>query len=193
MAYPLPVILEASSNWIGNDGNWSSFNIFIGSPPQQFYVLPSTTAGESWVPVPEGCATLLSADFNCGKSRGVGFNNGVQSSGFLTNSSSTWQDVGLYSALAEQALFGNTTAVTYGQDLLTLPSRFAQLNLPRQLIGGMASWDFWTGTLGLGSSPTHFDVRTTPSMGVIQSLQASGNIASSSYGFFAGAWYSKWH
>src|SRR5450756_1839188 len=39
----------------GNDGNWSSFPLTVGTPPQQVYVLPSTAFTSTWVVGSIGC------------------------------------------------------------------------------------------------------------------------------------------
>jgi hypothetical protein len=61
--------------------------------------------------------------------------------------------------------------------------------MPSQLIGGITSWDFWIGSLGLGNNPTHFDVLTTDSPSMVQYLKQNNLISSLSYGIFVGAWY----
>jgi hypothetical protein len=43
-----PFPFAPSQYWDGNDGLWSTFSIRIGTPSQEFRILPSTTAQETW-------------------------------------------------------------------------------------------------------------------------------------------------
>jgi hypothetical protein len=41
---------------LGIDGNWSTFQFLVGSPPQYVNLLPSTTLSEIWVVEDSGCS-----------------------------------------------------------------------------------------------------------------------------------------
>ena len=60
--------LAPTGNWDGNDGGWSTFAVRVGTPPQAFRVLPSTSGTEIWVPLPDSCSQNPA---NCGTARGV--------------------------------------------------------------------------------------------------------------------------
>ena len=89
---PVPFSVKPSWRWKGSDGSWSTFLIGVGTPPQSFRVLPSTTGAETWVPIPEGCASALAKVADCGGQRGVEDFAREPSRGFETNASSTSQD-----------------------------------------------------------------------------------------------------
>ena len=65
---PKAVNLPPSQNWDGNDGAWSTFIIGVGTPPQDFRVVPSINGQETWVPIASNCSGGLSW---CGNARGV--------------------------------------------------------------------------------------------------------------------------
>lgn len=60
--------LAPTGNWDGNDGGWSTFAIRVGTPPQYFRVLPSTSGTDVWIPVPDNCGQNAAL---CGAARGV--------------------------------------------------------------------------------------------------------------------------
>lgn len=190
MSTPFPAIFQADQTWGGNDGNWSLFNITVGTPPQVFSVLPGNRPGNVWVPVPEGCAGLASKTFNCAASRGVGFANGQQPLGFESNASTTWDPLGLYYLSAEQNLFGNDDAGVYGFDTVTLDAS-PSLELHNQTVAGIATWDFWIGILGLGATPSHFAILADSAPTVVESLKANNDTPSLAYGLYAGASYRR--
>lgn len=180
----LPLILEATS-WGGNDGNWSTFTIGVGTPQQDLRVLPATGHGEVWVPVPEGCTLYSSASFDCGASRGAPIINGTQGQGFATNDSSTWDQLGIYQLASAQNQYNGTGL--YGLDVVTLGD--GPDSLTNQTIAGIAASEFWLGSVGLESVDGNFSVldRNVPSL--LSALKAQNLTPSSSFGYTAGASY----
>lgn len=85
---PRPLVFSSSQAFEGNDGDWSTFVIRVGTPEQVFHVLISTNGQETWVPVPEGC--LSSDPSNCGELRGVLPFRNQRSNGFQVNAVSRW-------------------------------------------------------------------------------------------------------
>lgn len=80
-------VFEPSQQWVGNDVRWSKFIVRIGTPQQDFRILPATNTQEAWVPLPEG---YLSTDpTDCGSIRGVEPFKGALSKGFKIHESST--------------------------------------------------------------------------------------------------------
>lgn len=74
----------------GNDGNWSTFNLRVGTPEQDARVLISTSSHQSMVVLSEyGCTEMVmnAPPSGCTESRGQLFNPNV---------SSTWRDQGTY-------------------------------------------------------------------------------------------------
>src|SRR4051812_44324038 len=91
---PTPYVIPPSQQFDGNDGQWSTFKLSVGSPGQDFRVLASTKSGETWLVVPEGCLEGDGAD--CPSQRGAGVFGASQSPGFQVNVSSTWSTIGQY-------------------------------------------------------------------------------------------------
>lgn len=141
MASISPLVLEAGAIWAGNDGNWSTWPAQIGSPPQQFHIVPSTSHGEVWIPGPQGCSGR-SAPLDCAASRGVGPFQGSQSLGFLENASSTWEQIGIYEFIVGGDLFEATETGLYGQDTVALGSKGENV-INNQTVAGTVTQDFW--------------------------------------------------
>ncbi|KAL2273280.1 hypothetical protein FJTKL_04794 [Diaporthe vaccinii] len=184
MAEPLSV--DPTEVWDGVDGSWSTFIISVGTPAQYFSVLPSTANQQTWVPIPEGCASTLVGNFsNCGDSRGVWpFENQV-SDGFQTDLSSTWKDIGIYTLFIEEHL-GIDGNGLFGYDSVGLgASGNATEN---QVVGGIATPNYWLGLLGLGANYTNFSDDERP-LSLLRTLKDSEKIPSLSYGYTAGAPY----
>lgn len=188
MTMSSPFSLEPGTRWDGNDGNWSTFVIGVGQPFQQFAVLPSTKSADVWVPVSDGCVGLSWTGFDCANSRGVGTVNGIQSAGFLTNESTSWDQLGIYQLPSEQALFGTSNNGLYGLDTLALSDSYS-VSFHNWTIAGIATPDFWLGTLGLGSESSEFAVLETSVPSLLTSMRSNGEIPSLSYGYAAGAFY----
>lgn len=190
MATPTPFSLEPGLRWIGNDGNWSTFNVGVGTPFQQFAVLPSTKSADVWVPLKDGCYGLSWTGFSCANSRGVGTVNRTQSPGFLANESTSWDQIGLYQLPTEENLFGTGNNGLYGLDTLALSDSYS-VSFHNWTVAGIATPDFWVGTLGLGSESSNFSVLESSVPSLLYSMRASGQIPSLSYGYAAGASYSE--
>lgn len=177
-----PLVLQ-SYGWAGNDGNWSTFAVNAGTPPQEFQLLPSTSGGEIWLPVPEACVVPYP---NCAVSRGVLSTQGDQNQGFQTNESTSWVQIGIYELGFEANLYGDGDAGLYGQDTVTIGSTPAIQN---QTIAGIATSNFWLGSLGLGIQPPQFDVVKQDIPTVLSTLQTQNDTPSVAYGYNAGASY----
>lgn len=184
---PSPFVMEPSQHWDGNDGSWSSFYIRVGEPEQRFRIFPATNGHETWVPVPEGC--IFSDPPDCGSLRGVEMFESKKSSGFQTNQSSTWDSIGLYNLVIENELDFAGNAL-YGFDTVGLGlSSPNALSLGRQVVGGMATKDFYLGIFGLGPKPANFTEDPIPSY--MRNLKDRNLIPSLSFGYTAGAFYRK--
>nr|POE87308.1 candidapepsin-8 [Quercus suber] len=188
METPTTFVVEASTSWYGNDGNWSTFNISVGTPPQYFEVLASTRTSQLWVPILEGCAGLSWPGYNCGASRGV--DNASLYPGFIPTNSSSWYELGVYQLPDEQSLFGSTDNGTYGLDIITLGSQSSISLQNATSIAGIATPDFWLGSLGLGNDISSYAVLSSGVPGIVSALKDSVESASASYGYTAGAAYS---
>ncbi|TID19109.1 acid protease [Venturia nashicola] len=188
---PAPLVVRSSQSFEGGDGDWSTFNLAVGTPPQSFHVLPSTKGSETWVPVPEGCTTTDPP--NCPSIRGVQPFNGNSPSGFLINQSTTWEEQGLYAIQLDTALNYKANG-HYGKDVLALNGGNGSsggVSLPKQMVAGIAAKDYLLGILGLGIQPTSFSSSSTPVKTFMDQLKDNRLIPSLSYGYTAGASYQQ--
>lgn len=185
-----PVVVNPSQSWYGPDGSWSTFRIQVGTPPQSFDVLPSTSGSETWVPLPEGCTA--DDPTNCPTLRGVQPFNGLAAEGFLTNQSDTWSLTGLYALALEQEL-GIFANGQYGTDVVGLNggngSSTNGVSLGDSIVAGIAAKDYLLGGLGLGVQPTSFSSSASEEPSFMTSLRNAKLIPSLSYGYTAGAAY----
>lgn len=191
---PVPFVVAPTGDWDGDDGKWSTFSVDVGTPPQTFRVFPSTIGEETWVPIPAGCSGIVANVSNCGDLRGVDTFNGIASQGFQQNASSSWKTIGIYELTLEQDLSGSSDAGLYGLDTIALitANGVSGPSLSGQTVAGIATADFWLGSLGLGTRPGNFSVlgnETVPSL--LSSMKTQGAIPSLSYGYTAGAVYCK--
>ena len=169
--------------------SWSTFIIHIGTPPQEFKILPSTNGFQTWVPVPAGCTS--SDPSNCAVLRGALPFGGNTSTGFLSNQSSTWKENGLFSLLTDNPLDRSGNG-DYGFDTVGLLSEvYGGPNLTQQVVAGIATDDFYLGQLGIGHKPSNFTTFEYPHSAYMANLAASNLIPSLSYGYTAGAKYRK--
>ena len=130
--------------------------------------------------LPEGCTPQDPP--NCAFNRG----------GLLyINGSSTWQDKGLYTLLFEQNL-GFEGNGEFGLDTLTLglPGTGAPA-VTHQVVAGVATKDFYIGTLGLGPHATNLTTLNDPQKSLMSTLKEQRLIPSMSWAYTAGAHYSK--
>ena len=65
-------------------------------------------------------------------------------------------------------------------------------NLTHQIVGGIADTDFFLGIFGLTPRPTNFTTFNDPKPSYLHNLKNQSQIPSESWGYTAGAYYSKW-
>lgn len=191
---PAPYSIAPSWTFEGSDGNWTTFEISVGSPPQSFRILPSTAVSETWIPIPQGCGGVLEGLPGCGDLRGVNDFDGSPSLGFQTNSSSSWSTIGIYNLATEDALFdGEGDTGLYGSDVITIPSNVAgdTAELDSQVIAGVATANVWLGVMGLGARAANFSVKTENLPSFIDEMKNQNITSSLSFGYTAGAAYGK--
>lgn len=135
----------------------------------------------TWVVAPNGCRPTDVS--NCTSARG-GLYDSSKSSSWIINK--------LYQLGTETNLgYGdNSVNGTYGWDVLALPGLFT-VAVQHQVVAEITTDAFYVGSLGISSAPINFDGEdnTTPSF--LSSLKTQGAIPSLSYGYTAGASYSK--
>jgi hypothetical protein len=189
---PQPYEVFPSGQWDGNDGLWSTFAISVGTPGQEFRVLPSTAGSETFIPLSGGC--LNSEPNTCPTSRGVDAVDGFPSTGFDTGQSSTWRQLGTYD-LGLDTRLGYTANGLFGADTVVLGRRnninesSNLLSLDGQTVAGMVSKQWFMGVLGLNVRPSSFSSSQPLVPSLLQSLRNQSLIPSLSYAYTAGAGY----
>jgi hypothetical protein len=189
MTTPIPpLVLSPANIWAGNDGNWSTWAIKVGSSLQSFNILPSTSHGEVWVPGLQGC-TSSSTPLLCAESRGVGDFQGTRSLGFQENASSTWEQIGIYEFVTGGDLFQTTETGLYGLDDVVIGEH--NTSLEDVTVAGVVTKDFWLGSLGLANVQSEFPVRDESLPSLLDKMK-EGNLTSSvSFSLAVGAAYSE--
>ncbi|KAK6430696.1 hypothetical protein LTR95_013146 [Oleoguttula sp. CCFEE 5521] len=187
-----PLSFPPSQYWDGKDGPWSSFHVSVGSPSQRVRLLPGTsaTAGDAiWVVLSEGCSLANPGLQGCEDTRG---------NVFTRNESTSWStnrldNQGLYQLdTYEESKLGLTGNAYYGFDTLQLGSEGSGLpNFTDQIIAGIATNDFWLGSLGLSPLPINFTSYDSPIPSLLTRLRNSSYIPSTSWGYTAGAAYKE--
>ncbi|CAI6334366.1 unnamed protein product [Periconia digitata] len=180
---------EPSGAWLGSDGIWSGFTISVGTPPQNFTVLPATNAQHIYIPAADDCKRI--PRFDCASSRGVGAFDNARSLGFQANASSTWKLIGLHEVGLNQNLAWSGNGVTgyetigFGDDD-KVPDRGKVMD--GEVVTAYVTPDIWVGLLGLGgSSITYREGERVGSF--ISHLKEKRIIPSESFGYTAGASY----
>ena len=112
---------------------------------------------------------------------------------FSTNTSSTWNDVGLYTLiLAEEGSLGYSGNADYGYDELTLG--FPEGGLPalnHQIIEGYATKDFYIGSIGLSPRAVNISTLDDPQPSFLGALAQQNKTPSTSWAYTAGAYYKQ--
>jgi Eukaryotic aspartyl protease len=165
----------------GNDGNWSSFPLTVGTPPSLVYVLPSTSATETWVVGWMGCNSSWNPFVppDCENARGKTFNN----------QSTTWHRRGDYFLKAEEYLGINPSA-EFGFDTVVVGYAGSGVGLSNTTAAWFLDNDFAVGMFGLSYRPTNFSLSPwdmTPSY--LTQLYDQKIIPTLSYAYTAGAHY----
>lgn len=185
---PKPYVVPPSQQFDGSDGEWSTFKISIGTPGQDFRMLPSTKSGQTFVMWPGSC--LPSDPPDCPSLRGIGVFNGQQSDGFLSNSSSTWSDIGQYDVDLEQAL-NLTASGAFGYDKVILgpaAESSTALSIDGQVIAGVPDPNYFLGHIPLGNADSSFGGGTAIDA-LLPNMRNKTLIPSISFAYTAGAKY----
>jgi hypothetical protein len=172
---PDPYIFSPSQYWDGIDGQWNTFDLHVGTPPQWVRVLASTASQQTWTIFKDACT-----DSTCFDSRGRTYNN---------NESTTWHEKGYYLLWLERHMnFTGNGLFGYDTVGLGLPGSEG-LTLFNTTVGEHISKDFWLGHFGLNAKPTNFTAFEEPSPSYMAYLFQQNLIPSMSFGYTAGAQY----
>lgn len=114
---------------------------------------------------------------------------------FSTNSSTTWQDKGIYGLGIELYLNDyndNYATGDFGFDAMGLGlAGSSDVRFNSQAIAALATKDFYLGYLGVNDHRTNFTIFEDEDVSFLDSMKASGYIPSLSYAYSAGAKYRK--
>ena len=166
----------------GDDGPWSTFWVDIGTPWQSVKLLPSTSGNAIWPVLTEGCTPQDHRE--CPDQRG---------SIFKPNQSTTWQPIGLYRlVLAHERALGYDGNSSFGLDSI-------KFGLPKddfpvitdQIVEGIATKDFYMGTIGLNSNPIYISSYNDQKASLLTNLKDQGKVPSRSWAYTAGAAYQQ--
>ncbi|KAK4505338.1 hypothetical protein PRZ48_003301 [Zasmidium cellare] len=187
------ISIPSSQVWDGDDGQWSTFYLQVGTPAQTVRLLPGTSASAGtaiWVVIPVGCSQVNPTLQNCAGERGELFQS---------NLSSTWSTQGLvnnadgaiYSLnTVEEAGLGLSGNGSYGYDTVTLGIPGSDLpTLHDQLVVGIWTDDFFLGSLGLSPYSLNLSSLNGPQQSLMGSLVNQSLLPSNSWGYTAGAVY----
>ncbi|KAL8833442.1 MAG: hypothetical protein Q9176_007982 [Flavoplaca citrina] len=175
---PAPISWAPSQWWDGQDGEWSSFDLRVGTPEQTVRVFPSTAGSATWVVRPGGCEPPSQ---ECTASRGGLFDQ---------NRSSTWNELGPYTLALEQNL-GRKGSGVFGLDTLSLglTNTTGGPTLDSQIIAGIETEKWYNGILGLQQQPMNLSDFSDSQPTVLSTLRAKNLIPSLSWAYTAGAHY----
>ncbi|KAF1358978.1 hypothetical protein EJ07DRAFT_166427 [Lizonia empirigonia] len=188
-----PYSVPPSQQFDGNNGSWSTFEISVGIPGQDFRLLPSTKSGITYVIAPEGCNQPTDPT-NCANLRGAEIFDSTQNTGFQVARSTQWSAIGQYGVDLEDAL--NMTAEgLFGYDHVALAatadtsSGANVTSMDHQVVAAIADMDYYMGVLPLGQAESSFSSSSEPQKSLIWNLRNSSRIPSLSYAYTAGAKY----
>ncbi|KAF1832145.1 acid protease [Decorospora gaudefroyi] len=187
---PEPYVVPPSKEFDGNDGSWSTFKISVGTPGQDFRVLPSTKGAVTYVIAPDGCLEDIDPA-DCPQLRGIEVFNSAQNIGFQVNESTTWSTLGQYDVDLEEAL-NLTTGGLFGTDTVRLGAaadRRSSLSLDRQVVAGVADPSYYLGLIALGQAKSSFNSAGQLIDSFLYQLVNSTKIPSFAYAYTAGAQY----
>ena len=180
---PAPIVIPASQDFDGNDGPWSSFTLQIGTPAQDVKVFISTAGYQTLAVVPEGCTPADPPD--CDSLRG---------GDFIPSQSSTWRQnnktVNGTFTLALEKNLGYTGNGEYGYDTVGLGWQGSGgPSLDQQIVGGIATKEFYLGMFGLNPRPTNFSTFDNPVPSYMANLKQENLVPSLSWSYTAGNQY----
>ena len=187
---PAPISFTPSQEFDGNDGRWSSFVLRVGTPEQNFRVLPASATGETLVPLIDGCNPAKDPE-NCGKLRGVYPFQDIPSGGLQINKSSTWSEIGIYT-LDVRSDINFTGKGLFGLEKVGLMvQNSGGPTLEKTVLAAVKTKTIFTGLFGLSRKASNFSEFDNPQPSYITRLKEGNMIPSLSYGYTAGAFYSE--
>jgi len=178
---PAPLSIAPAGNWEGIDGTWNTYAVRVGTPETVVRLFISTAGYQTWVIEPNGCSSLSQQD--CDSDRG---------NDFAYNQSSTWKNQGTYELFIEQnlGLDGSTDIGQFGYDVVGLEyDGSGGPTLQNQIVGAIATDDYYYGLFGINPAPTNWSNFSDPSPSYVTSLKDADLIPSVSWAYTGGAQY----
>lgn len=168
----------------GDDGDWSSFTLRVGSPAQTVRVLPSTAGQQTWVVSPQGCPMDNNSTPTipqCDQKRG-----GL----FEPAHSKSWHPLGDF-ALGLEVNLENDKSAPYGLDTVALgfSDSFGGPTIPSQVVAALAPYEHFLGLFGLGHQGTNISNFSDPHPSFLSVMKNRSLIPSLSWAYTAGARY----
>lgn len=123
---------------------------------------------------------------NCTDARGGLFDSSKSSSWFR-------KDIFRLNEADNLGFGGNEQNGTYGFDVVSIegPSGSPSISLDRQVVAGITTHKFYLGSIALAPQAVNFSQASDSSPSLISTLKEHRMIPSLSYGYTAGAYYSK--
>ena len=165
---PEPLVLTPSGQWEEHHGNWSSYSLGVGTPPQPIRFLPALSG--SGITVPTRGHGNQCTGWSCRLPRAR----------FTCNESQTWNE---YPVLNNAAFFGLDTVRLTTQAEIT-----SSVKVDRQVVTAIASEEIELGSFGIGPS-SRFSRGRPDEVGLLSSLKNQELVPSLSYGYTAGQSY----
>jgi hypothetical protein len=192
---PRPLVARYTGEFGGNDGRWSTFWINVGSDGesdgQNFKVLISTSSPITLLPKQAGWC-----DEECAIERGVDTIGGKQLRGLDTDNN--WKPFGAYNIPMPHWYTNNflgsrndTPAAAWGVQSVALDKSSLQANvIANRYVAGYTTRDPYIGSLGLAiGDVSPGDASRKTFLTALEEAKTPRLIASSSYGYTAGAIY----
>ncbi|SMR50646.1 unnamed protein product [Zymoseptoria tritici ST99CH_1E4] len=180
--------LNPSYEWQGNDGNWSTFTLRLGTIPQPVHVLPSTSGSTILVVDPQGCESAFT---KCDDLRGSTFNQNASST-FHRIIQSEQQTAFNVSFDSEKSLEYTALGPVGVEDKVLLGNEGASRPLDPQVIHSYYDYFPFLGFFGLEQQNSSVFANETY-RSILGSLSNSSNIPSAYWAYTAGShWTETW-
>ena len=108
------------------------------------------------------------------------------------DNSTSWVDIGIFTLELEAGLGLKKGRGQFGRDTVELGYLGSGgPKLTRQIVAGIATSDYWLGLFGIDPVPANFTTLNDPQPSYLWNLRNESEIPSTSWGYTAGAAYSK--
>ncbi|KAI5364499.1 Putative aspartic peptidase A1 family, aspartic peptidase domain superfamily [Septoria linicola] len=187
--------IPPSLYWLGNDGNWSTIALQLGSQKQLVQVLPATSGSSVWAVHTQGCQfptdpSLVADPEDCVDLRGGLFSPSNNSFEEISRNDPNNPYFQLLFSDAEASLGYNGTAIL-GKDDFCFGSNPCTdaTTLKDQVVATYADEFPYIGQLGISAWANHVRYANDTDVSPLASMKADGKIPSLFYGYTAGARY----